>query len=134
MEIRRRGDEDKIAARLAEMKAKNEAILRRHAEVEADKRRAEEGLASVSTSQLSTSPVPNNDRRPIQSPYSSLPAKKRTSDRKPGVNSSPAASATASSKSVSPWLRLSDKDKPPPDPGYKWGSPFVFPVAEVSLD
>ena len=124
MERSKEEREAEINAKIKAIRAANEARERRHAEVEADKKQAEKSHASVTSNKPFSEDNSGQDvDGKFHSPYGEVPpANRRTSGG--GVKSRlgpvPAAPEPARhQQKPGSTNRLTGKDGPPPDPGYK---------------
>lgn len=116
--------EAEINAKIAAIRAKNAERERRHAEVEADRRRAEQTKSAVkltpAAEEASSEGAGGGGGGIFHNPFGDVP--RRT---QPGGNVKSRLGPTAASPeqgkaaSKAGSKRLTERDLPPPDPGYK---------------
>ena len=111
-------------------RAQNEARLRRHKEVEEDKKSAGSGQGKGQQGR-DTSTTAGDDETPFRNPFGSTTKKPDGPTKKPdGAGPSALRSSAAPRPAVAAGgvghssKRLGDNDGPPPDPGYRWVTCF----------
>ena len=111
-------------------RAQNEARLRRHKEVEEDKKSAGSGQGKGQQGR-DTSTTAGDDETPFRNPFGSTTKKPDGPTKRPdGAGPSALRSSAAPRPAVAAGgvghasKRLGDNDGPPPDPGYRYANQY----------